>query len=167
MISVSLRRADRFRNWSMSSSFARGKKMLAKWRFVATVSLCSLALFVFQRPLMADTLDRRLIGAWTTSKDDCAKTFQRSKGTLSYRPPLDLFAQSFIVSPNRIVAPGGQCSVKKISNTKDGATLDLYCNNSIGFSHLTVRMKILSDTEMLYRSGTSTSLEIPYDKCSL
>ena len=151
----------------MSSSFARGKKMLAQWRIAAAVSLCSLALSAFQGRLMADTLDRRLIGAWTTSKDDCAKTFQRSKGTLSYRPPLDLFAQSFIVSPNRIVAPGGQCSVKKISNTKDGATLDLYCNNSIGFSHLTVRMKILSDTEILYRSGTSTSLEIPYDKCSL
>ena len=100
--------------------------MLAQWRFAAAVSLCSLALFAFQRPLMADTLDRRLIGAWTTSKDDCAKTFQRIKGTLSYRPPLDLFAQSFIVSPNRIVAPGGQCSVRKISNTKDGATLDLY-----------------------------------------
>ena len=74
---------------------------------------------------------------------------------------------TLIVSPNRIVAPGGQCSVRKISNTKDGATLDLYCNNSIGFAHLTVRMKILSDTEMLYRSGTSTSLERPYDKCSL
>jgi hypothetical protein len=151
----------------MSSSFAPGKKMSAQWRFAAAVSLCSLTLFAFQRPLMADTLDRRLIGAWTTSKDDCAKTFQRSKGPLSYRPPLDLFAQSFIVSPNRIVAPGGQCSVRKISNTKDGATLDLYCNNSIGFSHLTVRMKILSDTEMLYRSGTSISLEMPYDKCSL
>jgi hypothetical protein len=48
--------------------------MLAQWRFAAAVSLCSLALFAFQRPLMADTLDRRLIGAWTTSKDDCAKT---------------------------------------------------------------------------------------------
>jgi len=141
--------------------------MLAQWRFAAAVSLYLLALFAFQGPLMADTLDRRLIGAWTTSKDDCAKTFQRSKGALSYRPPLDLFAQAFIVQPSRIVTATAQCSVRKITNTKDGATLDLYCNNSIGYGHLTVRMKVLSDTEMLYRSGTSTSLEIPYDKCSL
>jgi hypothetical protein len=151
----------------MSSSFARGKKMLAQSRFATAVALCSLALFAFQGPLMADTLDRRLIGAWTTSKENCAKTFQRSKGALSYRPPLDLFAQAFIVQPSRITTATAQCSVRKVTNTKDGATLDLYCNNSIGFSHLTVRMKVLSDTELLYRSGTSTSLEIPYDKCSL
>jgi hypothetical protein len=141
--------------------------MLAQWRLAVAASVYLLALFAFQGPVIADTLDRRLIGAWTTSKDACAKTFQRSKGTLSYRPPVDLFAKAFIVQPSRIVTATAQCSVRKVSNAKDGATLDLYCNNSISFSHLTVRMKILSDTELLYRSGASTSLEIPYDKCWL
>jgi len=45
---------------------------------------------------LADSLDASLLGAWTTSQADCSKLFVRKGGALSYRQPVDKFAQAEI-----------------------------------------------------------------------
>ena len=53
---------------------------------------------------LTDSLDARLAGAWTTSEADCARLFQRRGGALTFRQPVDKFAQAAIIGPQTILA---------------------------------------------------------------
>ena len=53
---------------------------------------------------LTDSLDARLAGAWTTSEADCARLFQRRGGALTFRQPVDMFAQAAIIGPQTVRA---------------------------------------------------------------
>ena len=63
---------------------------------------------------LTDSLDARLAGAWTTSEADCARLFQRRGGALTFRQPVEMFAQAAIIqadprkSRNRYKRPTGR-----------------------------------------------------------
>ena len=99
----------------------------------------------------ADTIDPRLIGAWTASAADCQKFFVRSDGELTYRQPVDQFAQAFIIEPGQIRSPTGACRVVSVGHDKNGMAVSLDCHDSISFQSQTVHFKIHSESS---RSST-------------
>ena len=65
-------------------------------RMAITGAIGVLAVVACNSSSLADSLDARLLGAWTTSQADCSKLFVRKGGALSYRQPVDKFAQAEI-----------------------------------------------------------------------
>ena len=82
---------------------------------------------------LADSLDARLAGAWATSEADCARLFQRRGGALTFRQPVDKFAQAAIIGPQTILAPSSFCRVQSVSREKGAIKVNAECNNSISF----------------------------------
>ncbi len=90
---------------------------------------------------LADTIDPSLIGGWTTSASDCARIFQRKGGVLSYRKPVDKFAQAAIIEPQQILAPASACRVLSIAHIKGALSLNVECEDSVSFLSQTVQIK--------------------------
>jgi hypothetical protein len=118
-------------------------------------------------PGFADTIDPRLIGAWTASAADCQKFFERRDGKLTYRQPVDQFAQAVIIEPGQIRAPTGACRIRSVAHDKNGAAVSLDCHDSISFQSETVHFKILNGAEIVYSPTGDPSLDTTYQKCRL
>jgi hypothetical protein len=115
----------------------------------------------------ADTIDPRLIGGWTASAADCQKFFERTNGELTYRQPVDRFAQAFIIDPGQIRSPTGTCRIVSVGHDKNGTAVSLDCHDSISFQSETVHFKIHSGAEILYSPTGDPSLDTTYQKCRL
>jgi hypothetical protein len=113
----------------------------------------------------ACALDRRVIGAWSTSVGDCASTFQRKGATWVYRPPMDQFKSTFIISDKQVFGPGGHCAIAKASQSADTITMNLNCQNSIGYLPRSVRIKITGENQISYGFPDNDDLDVSYTKC--
>jgi hypothetical protein len=58
----------------------------------------------------------QLTGAWAYSVADCDKLFQRLGKALTFRQPIDQFAQAAIVEPQRIRLPSATCQLERASH---------------------------------------------------
>ncbi len=67
---------------------------------------------------LADLLDARLAGAWATSEADCARLFQRRGRALTFRQPVDKFAQAATIGPQTILALSSSSRVQSVSREK-------------------------------------------------
>jgi hypothetical protein len=99
----------------------------------------------------------QLLGAWAPSGRDCNKLFQRKGRALTYRQPIDQFAQAAIVEPQRIRLPSATCQLD--SAASDGGSLKLIaeCADIISYTSRTVYVKLRSDDARLQpyrRSGS-------------
>ena len=63
----------------------------------------------------------QLAGAWTQSAADCNKLFQRRGSALTYRQPVDKFAQAAIIESQRIRLPTGVCQLERASQRRRSA----------------------------------------------
>jgi hypothetical protein len=115
----------------------------------------------------ADAIDGRLFGAWTPTPADCSKTFRRSGSSYAYRPPIDTFAPAFIIEPQRIVTPTGECRVANIAKTAASYDFTLDCNDSISYLTQSVQITINSDNEILYSPTGNPVLGTKLTRCSL
>ena len=134
-------------------------------RLTVAGSICLFATIVSQTPGVAASVDSRLIGAWAASASDCPKIFQQSGGAVSYRQPVDKFAQAFIIDGENIRSPTGACRILKISQDKDGTALALDCHDSISYLSQTVHVKIRGNGEIIYSPTGDPSLDTTYLKC--
>jgi hypothetical protein len=78
-------------------------------------SISVLALIAGGTVCFADAIDSRLVGAWAPSASDCARLFQRRGGVLSYRQPVDKFAQAALIEPQHILGPASTCRVRNVA----------------------------------------------------
>jgi hypothetical protein len=115
----------------------------------------------------AAAIDPRLIGAWTSSAADCQKLFERKAGRLTYRRPVDQFAQAVIIESGQIRAPTGVCRIVGMARDKNGAAVSLDCQDSISFRSEVVHFKIRSGAEIVYSPTGDPSLDTTYQKCRL
>lgn len=115
----------------------------------------------------AAAIDPRLVGAWAGSAADCQKLFERKDGGLTFRQPVDKFAEAFIIEPGQIRAPTGTCRVVSATHDKDGLAVSLDCQDSISFQSDTIHFKIRSGAEIVYSPTGDTSLDTTYQKCRL
>ena len=116
---------------------------------------------------VADTIDAGLIGAWATSTSDCARIFQKRNGVISYRQPVDKFAQAAIIGPQRILGPASDCRILSVAHVKGALSLDVECKDSVSYTSLTAGIKILSATEIVYSPTPDQTLDTTFVKCAL
>jgi hypothetical protein len=109
----------------------------------------------------------RLVGAWAPSVKDCNRLFQRKGRALTYRQPIDQFAQAAIVEPQRIRLPSATCQLD--SAASDGGSLKLIaeCADIISFTSRTVYVKLRSNDELVYSPTGDPVLATNLRKCPL
>ena len=115
----------------------------------------------------ADAIDSRLVGAWAPSPSDCARLFQRRGGVLSYRHPVDEFAQGTIIEPQHILGPASTCRVRDVARARDDFSVSVECDDSISFSSQTMHIKMNSGTEIVYSPSIDQTLNTTLLKCRL
>ncbi len=131
--------------------------------FVGAIGL--LGFVLGESGCLADSIDARLVGAWTTSQPDCAKVFVRSGGGLSYRQPVDKFAQAAIIGPQAIRLPASTCRVQRVSHEKNVVKITAECNNSISYTTQNVQIKVTPTGEIVYSPTGDPALETTLIKC--
>ena len=115
---------------------------------------------------LADSLDTRLTGAWATSDADCARLFQRRGGVLTFRQPVDKFAQAAIIGPQIILAPSSSCRVQSISREKDTIKVNAECNDTISFRQESVSIKVQPSGEIVYSPTGDPALATTLIRCA-
>ncbi len=113
----------------------------------------------------ADSIDQRLVGAWTTNQADCSKLFVRSGGGLAFRKPVDKFAQATIIGPQEIRVPAGACRVQHVSHEKGVLKITAECNDSISYTSQTIQIRIQPGGEIVYSPTGDPALDTTLIKC--
>jgi hypothetical protein len=116
---------------------------------------------------LADSLDARLAGAWAPSAADCAKLFQRRGGALTFRQPIDKFAQAEIIGPQTILAPSSSCRVQSVSRENGAIKVNAACNDSISFRQDSVWIKVQPSGEIVYSPTGNPALGTTLIKCAM
>jgi HlyD family secretion protein len=109
----------------------------------------------------------QLTGAWAYSRADCAKLFQRRGKALTYRQPVDQFAQAAIVEPQRIRLPSATCQLERASQEGGALKVSADCQDSISFTSRTVFIKLKSDNEVSYSPTGDPVMATTLTRCPL
>ncbi len=115
----------------------------------------------------AGGINSSLTGAWTTSEPDCAKLFQRRGGALTYRQPVDKFAQAAIIEPQQILTPSSTCRVQSAVHQNGVIKVTADCKDAISFTTQTVEIKVKSGSEIVYSPTGDPALDTALIKCRL
>ena len=126
-----------------------------------------LAIVACESSSLADSLDARLLGAWTTSQADCSKLFVRRGGALFYRQPVDKFAQAEIIEPQQIRGPASICRVQRISHANGVVKLSTQCSDSISYTDQTAEIKFMPGGEISYSPTGDPSVNTTLIKCAM
>jgi hypothetical protein len=137
----------------------------ARAAIVASIGLA--ALFVGEGAGSADTLDSRVVGAWTTSAADCSRLFVRRGGALVYRQPVDKFAQAAIIAPRQIVIPATTCQVQSVSHENGSIKVSAECSDSISYTQQTMHIKLTSEGQIIYSPSGDPALDTTLVKCHI
>ena len=117
--------------------------------------------------VIANSIDARLLGAWTTSQADCSKIFVKSGGGLAYRQPVDKFAQAAIIGPQQIRLPASTCRVQHITREKGVIKINVLCNNSVSYTTQNVQIRVTSGGEIVYSPTGDPALDTTLVKCGM
>ena len=109
----------------------------------------------------------QLVGAWAPSTEDCDRLFQRRGKALTYRQPVDKFAQAAIVESQRIRLPSAVCRLETATREGGALRLSADCQDSISYTSRTVYIKLRSDTELSYSATGDPVLATALTKCPL
>ena len=126
-----------------------------------------LAIVACESSSLADSLDARLLGAWTTSQADCSKLFVRRGGALFYRQPVDKFAQAEIIEPQQIRGPASICRVQRVSHANGVVKFTTQCSDSISYTEQTAEIKFMPGGEISYSPTGDPSVNTTLIKCAM
>jgi HlyD family secretion protein len=79
----------------------------------------------------------QLSGAWAYSRADCDKLFQRRGKALTFRQPVDQFAQAAIVESQRIRLPSATCQLERALQEDGALKVSADCRDSISYTSRT------------------------------
>ena len=136
-------------------------------RMAITGAIGVLAVIACKSGSLADALDARLLGAWTTSQADCSKLFAKKGGALFYRQPVDKFAQAEIIEPQQIRGPASICQVQQVSHANGVVKLTTQCSDSISYTEQTTEIKLMSGGEISYSPTGDPSVSTTLIKCTM
>ncbi len=109
----------------------------------------------------------QLRGAWAQSTDDCKKLFQRRGSALTYRQPVDRFAQAVIIESQRIRLPTGVCRLERASHEGGALKVSGECQNSISYTSQTAYVKLRSKDEIVFNTNGDPALNTSMMRCAL
>jgi hypothetical protein len=124
---------------------------------------------VAQEPVPESTPESiaQLTGAWAYSLADCDKLFQRRGKALTFRQPVDQFAQAAIVESQRIRLPSATCQLERASQEGGALKVSADCQDSISFTSRTVFIKLKSDNEVSYSPTGDPVMATTLTRCPL
>jgi hypothetical protein len=144
-----------------------GGPTVKRSRIAISGAIGVLAVIACKSSSLADSLDARLLGAWTTSQADCSKLFVRKGGAFFYRQPIDKFAQAAIIDPQQIRAPAGVCRVQRVSHANAVVKFTAQCSDSISYIEQTFEIKLMSGGEISYSPTGDPSVNTTLIKCAM
>jgi HlyD family secretion protein len=109
----------------------------------------------------------QLAGAWTPSAADCNKLFQRRGGALTYRQPVDKFAQAAIIDSQRIRLPTSICRLERASRKSGALEVSGECQDSISYTSRTAYIKLRSKNEIVFNPNGDSALDTSMTRCPL
>ena len=109
----------------------------------------------------------QLAGAWTQSAADCKKLFQRRGGALTFRQPVDQFAQAVIIESQRIRLPTGVCRLERASRKGGALEVSGDCQDSISYTSRTAYVKLRSKNEIVFNPSGDSALDTSMTRCPL
>src|SRR3954469_23182610 len=89
----------------------------------------------------AETNFSNFQGSWLAQGLSCAEVYSAAGKGTSFKKPLDIFAQAFIVSGSRLRTPMASCRVKSVKANKDRQRIVLDCTNAIAGNEVAVSMQ--------------------------
>jgi hypothetical protein len=113
------------------------------------------------------TITPALVGAWAPSIADCPRLFERTSRGLSFKPPVDQFAQAVIIRPGEIESPSTVCRVLTVTRAKDTISAAAECRDTIGYSSVTITVKVQSARQIVYSGTGAEGLNVTYLKCPI
>ena len=109
----------------------------------------------------------QLKGAWAQSTNDCKKLFQRRGSALTYRQPVDQFAQAVIIESQRIRLPKGLCRLERASREGGALKVSGECQDSISYTPQTAYVKLRSKDEIVFNPNGDPALNTTMTRCAL
>ena len=109
----------------------------------------------------------QLTGAWAQSTDDCKKLFQRRGSALTYRQPVDQFAQAVIIESQRIRLPTGVCRLERASHEGGALKVSGECQDSISYTQQSAYVKLRSKDEIVFNPNGDPALDTSMMRCAL
>ena len=109
----------------------------------------------------------QLAGAWTRSAADCNKLFRRLGSALTYRQPVDEFAQAAIIESQRIRLPTSVCRLERASHEGGALKVSGECRDSISYTSQTAYVKLRSKNEIVFNPNGDPALDISMTRCPL
>ncbi len=116
---------------------------------------------------LANSIDARLFGAWTTSQADCKKLFVGGGRGLAYRQPVDKFAQAAIIGPQQIRLPASICRVQRVSHENGVVKIGVECHDSISYTSATVQIRLTPGGEIVYSPTGNSALDTTLIRCRM
>jgi hypothetical protein len=113
------------------------------------------------------TIDPALAGAWTPSAADCSRLFQRTGHGLSFKQPVDKFAQAVIIRPGEFEGPSSVCRVLKVTRAQGTITAATECRDTVGYLSLDITVKVQSPRQIIYSANGVDALNATYLKCPI
>jgi hypothetical protein len=113
------------------------------------------------------TINPALVGAWTPSIAECSRLFERTSRGLSFKQPVDKFAQAVIIRPGEVEGPSSVCRVLKVTGAKDTITATTECSDTVGYMSLDITIKVQSSRQIVYSAADGEALNVTYLKCPL
>ncbi len=109
----------------------------------------------------------QLAGAWTQSAADCRKLFQRRGSAVTFRQPVDQFAQAAIIESQRIRLPTGVCQLERASKQGGALKVSGECQDSISYMSRTAYIKFRSKNEIVFNPSGDSALDTSMTRCPL
>ena len=109
----------------------------------------------------------QLKGAWAQSTNDCKKLFQRRGSVLTYRQPVDQFAQAVIIESQRIRLPKGLCRLERASREGGALKVSGECQDSISYTPQTAYVKLRTKDEIVFNPNGDPALNTTMMRCAL
>jgi hypothetical protein len=113
------------------------------------------------------TIEPALVGAWAPSTAECSRLFERTSRGVSFKQPVDTFAQAAIIRPGEIEGPSSVCRVLKVSRAKDTITAATECRDTVGYLSLDITTKVQSARQIIYSANGGEALNVTYLKCPM
>jgi hypothetical protein len=113
------------------------------------------------------TINPALVGAWAPSIADCPRLFERTSRGLSFKQPVDQFAQAVIIRPGEIEGPSSVCRVLTVTRARDTISAATECRDAIGYLSLTITIKVQSARQIIYSATGGEALNLTYLKCPI
>jgi len=109
----------------------------------------------------------QLRGAWAPSVGDCDKLFQRRGSALTYRQPVDQFAQAAIIESQRIRLPTAVCRLERASREGGALRVSGECQDSISYTSQSAYIKLRSKNEIVFNPNGDPALDTSMTRCPL